>query len=175
MMIVSTVVAQTQEQERIILFNTENNNSPFIINPNSFFEKELTLEKKDYPIRRVLRIAGGSILPNKFALRGETNFRKQEFLIDDNLDSLIRSKDKYSLYFKGENYQYEQHAYNRITSLELSKGTLDLDFRYKTKHLKVEERGDFGIELQLYYKKEGRNKDDIYDKPDSIGHSFINV
>ena len=38
-------------------------------------------------------------------------FRRSEFYIDDNLDSVIRKKDRYSLYFKGEDDNFERHAY----------------------------------------------------------------
>ena len=50
-------------------------------------------------------------MPAPFQNRGEEMFRRSEFYIDDNLDSVIRKKDCYSLYFKGEDDNFERHAY----------------------------------------------------------------
>ena len=107
-------------------------------------------------------------MPGKFAPRGEEFFRQQEYLMDENLDSVHTCKDRYSLYFKGNNDPFERHAYNRVTGINFEKKNIDLEIAYKRKHLKTSPGGDFGIELQIYQKKEGRYADDIYDKADSV-------
>ena len=63
-------------------------------------------------------------MPAPFQNRGEEMFRRSEFYIDDNLDSVIRKKDCYSLYFKGEDDNFERHAYYRISGKLLKPGEL---------------------------------------------------
>lgn len=96
-------------------------------------------------------------------------FRRSEFYIDDNLDSVIRKKDRYSLYFKGEDNNFERHAYYRISGKLLKPGELTVTLPVvKKQDLTVSKNGDFGVEIELFYQKPGRGADDIYDKPDSV-------
>lgn len=108
-------------------------------------------------------------MPAPFQNRGEEMFRRSEFYIDDNLDSVIRKKDCYSLYFKGEDDNFERHAYYRISGKLLKPGELTVTLPVvKKQGLTVSGNGDFGVEIELFYRKPGRAADDIYDKPDSV-------
>ncbi len=165
---VMSVRAQMQTEQRTILYPSEKEQKLVEIEPGSSFVQDVTFDNKEYPVRRTLRVVGGVKMPGKFSPRGEEFFRQQEYLIDDNLDSLNVYKDHYSLYFKGDNDPFERHAYNRITGISFDKNNIDLQIAYRRKNLKVQPDGDFGIELQIYNKKERRHPDDIYDKPDSV-------
>lgn len=108
-------------------------------------------------------------MPAPFQNRGEEMFRRSEFYIDDNLDSVIRKKDRYSLYFKGEDNNFERHAYYRISGKLLKAGELTVTLPVvKKQDLAVSGNGDFGVGIELFYRKPGRAADDIYDKPDSV-------
>ena len=64
-------------------------------------------------------------MPAPFQNRGERKCSAgPSFHIDDNLDSVIRKKDRYSLYFKGEDDNFERHAYYRISGKLLKPGEL---------------------------------------------------
>ena len=108
-------------------------------------------------------------MPVPFEERGEEMFRRAEYLIDDNLDSIIRKQDRYSLYFKGENDPFERYAYYRVSGSLLQPGELTVKIPVvKKQNLSVSPEGDFGLEIGLYYPKAGRAADDIYDRPDSV-------
>lgn len=157
-----------KKEQRTVLYPLETKHGIVQIEPGEHFEQEISFNNYNYPVRRILRVVGGIKLPGKFAPRGEEFFRQQEYLIDDNLDSINTYNDSYSIYFKGENNTFEQHAYNRITEIDLDKKNIDLEIAYKRKNLKTLAEGDFGVELQLYYKKERRHADEVYDKADSV-------
>lgn len=160
--------SQQQTESRIILYPHGTVGEQLVLQPGESIEREVDFTNHNTPQRRILRVVGGVQMPGKFATRGEEYFRQQEFFIDDNIDSLTVYKEESSLYFKGDNEPYERYAYNRITGVSFVDGYLDLEIAYKRKKLKVGEGGDFGIELQIYNKKEDRHPDDIYDAPDSI-------
>ena len=166
--VILSVHAQLQKEQRTILYPAGGEQGLVQIDPGKSFEQEVVFENHDYPVRRILRVVGGVKMPGKFAPRGEEFFRQQEYLIDENLDSIHTYKDRYSLYFKGDDDPFERHAYNRITGVNFDKKGVDLEIAYKRKNLKTSPRGDFGIELQIYNKKEGRHADEIYDKADSV-------
>ncbi len=162
------VKAQLQEENRKVLFSLEADEKAYQIDPEKSFEQIVSFEKKNYPVRRFLRVVGGTKMPEKFKARGETLFREAEYLIDDHLDSLVTFKDKYALYFVSNNDPYEHHAYNRISIPVVKPGKLTVEIPVKREKLVINKDGDFGMELQLYYKKEGRHADEVYDSPDSI-------
>lgn len=160
--------AQLQEENRKVLFSVEANEAAYQIDPEKSFEQAVTFEKKSYPVRRFLRVIGGTKMPGKFTARGETLFREAEYLIDDHLDSLTTFKDKYALYFVSNNDPYEHHAYNRVSIPTIKPGKLTVEIPAKREKLTIGKNGDFGVQLQLYYKKDGRHNDEVYDTPDSI-------
>ena len=166
--VILSLNAQLQKEQRRILYPVEGEQGIIQIEPGESFEQEISFENHDFPVRRILRVVGGVKMPGKFAPRGEEFFRQQEYLMDENLDSVHTCKDRYSLYFKGNNDPFERHAYNRVTGINFEKKNIDLEIAYKRKHLKTSPGGDFGIELQIYQKKEGRYADDIYNKADSV-------
>ena len=160
------------------------------LQPGQSFEQAMTIGRADDGVRRFLRVIGNVVMPGAFEERGGVAFRIAAFHIDDGLDSVTTFRDKYSLYFKGEGEPFERHVYNRITEniprfdeyatyLERNAydltprvlstgGTLTLEAAIKRNRLKINQGGDFGVELQVYYRKEGRYKDDVYDTPDTV-------
>lgn len=168
LLVAPTAKSQLQEETRQILFSVDTDESPYLIEPEKSFEQAVVFTQKDYPVRRFLRVVGGIKMPGKFKNRGETLFREAEFLIDDHLDSLTTYKDKYALYFTGNNESYEHHVYNRISIPQIQAGKLRVEIPVKREKLTVSPDGDFGVELQLYYEKGGRRIHEVYDTPDSI-------
>ena len=166
--------AQVQTESQQIIYPVTDTDSIFVINPGESFNQKISFVKQDIPTRRLLRIVGGTKMPGHFTPRGETLFRAFEFYINDHLDSLNVSQDKYSLYFKGDNEPYEHHAYYRLSKDVLSTGKISVEINAKRNNLKVEPNGDFGVELHVYYTKKGRHHDDVYDKADDIFFMPIN-
>lgn len=163
----NSVFAQLQTEKQQVIYSISKDDKPVVIKPDHSFEQTVTFDKKDYPVRRYLRVVGGIQMHGKFAPRGEEFFRQAEYLIDDNLDSLNTYRDKHSLYFKGNNDPFERHTYNRIIGVNYE-GKISFEIAVKRNKLKVSPDGDFGVELQIYYKKEGRHPDEIYDTADSV-------
>lgn len=161
------VYAQLQQQTRQVLF-TPADNRPYIIQPGNSLELDISLDPKPYPVRRSLRVVGGGKMPGRFAARGEELFRQSEFLIDDHLDSVNVFQDRYSLYFEGHNDPFERHAYNRISVPDIKPGKIRVEIPVKRKKLSIADYGDFGIELQLYFRHPDRHPDEVYDSPDSL-------
>lgn len=159
----------TWKETRKVLFSSEKEGKVCLLQPGESFCHSVSFEQTEVPSRKFLRVIGGVKMPAPFTDRGESMFRQSEFYIDDNLDSVVRKHDRYSLYFKGENDPFERHAYYRIPGELLKQGELTVTLPIVKRHsLKVEEKGDFGLQLGLYYHKEGRAVDDIYDQPDSL-------
>ena len=160
--------AQIQKQRMQQIYPTRSWDTLHVLKPGESIEQSIQFTKTDYPVHRRLRVVGGTQMPGKFKARGETLFREAEFLINDYLDTVNVWKDKYSLYFTGNNDPFERHAYNRLSIPTLKPGMLTLETRVKTEKLHIGQSGDFGIELQLYFKKEGRHPDEVYDRADSV-------
>ena len=161
--------ASSWKETRTILFSSSLGENQYLLRPNESFCRAVEFKPATIPTRKFLRVIGNLRMPAPFAARGEEMFRRAEFLIDDNLDSIIRKKDRYSLYFKGENDDFERHAYYRISGKELKSGELTVVVPVvKKQNLEVASTGDFGVEIELFYQKPGRAADDIYDEPDSL-------
>jgi len=183
-----SLFGQVQEESMRVLYRSPD--APVQLQPNQSFEQAITFDNNDYPVRRFLRVIGHVVMPGTFAERGSGAFWPAQFLIDDNLDSLTTFRDSHSLYFKGEGEPFDRHVYNRITENRLKYeefavhfdrsvynrtsrilsigGPLTMETAIKRKQLKISQGGHFGIELQVYYQKEGRYKDDVYDSPDTV-------
>ena len=137
--------------------------------PGHSVSRTVNFKLMDMPAKRYLRVIGGVNMPRPFRARGEEFFRQAEFLIDDNLDSLVHKKDHYALYFKGNDEAFERHAYNRIPGSLLQPGKLTVELPVvKRNDLALGEGGNFDLQLHLYYKQPGRAADDVFDAPDSI-------
>ena len=161
--------ASSWKETRTILFSSSLGENQYLLRPNESFCRAVEFKPATIPTRKFLRVIGNLQMPAPFAARGEEMFRRAEFLIDDNLDSIIRKKDRYSLHFKGENDDFERHAYYRISGKELKSGELKVVLPVvKKQNLEVASTGDFGVEIELFYQKPGRAADDIYDEPDSL-------
>ena len=158
-----------QTETRTVVFTPSDGDKVYLLTPGSSVTQPVSFLQADYPTRKFLRVVGGVKMPAPFQSRGEEMFRRSEFYIDDNLDSVHVNKDKYSLYFKGEDDNFERHAYYRISGDLLKPGELTVTLPVvKQQGLSVSPDGDFGVEIELFYKKPGRYKDDIYDRPDSL-------
>ena len=157
------------KEERRVIYSSEAPERPYLLQPGHSLEQTVSFPKRAYPSRKFLRVTGGVKMPAPFQERGEEMFRRSEFFIDDNLDSVVTRKDRYSLYFKGENDAFERYAYFRVMgeALKLGKLTVHLPV-VRRRQLTVDVKGRFGLELELYYKKPGRAAQDIFDIPDSV-------
>jgi hypothetical protein len=113
--------------------------------------------------RRFLRVVGGM----NHVKRGETDFRFMECTIDDHLDSTKRVSDKYSLYFNLSGNTPYQYAYNRMYGKQFQHNHFDIEMYASATDLKLSREGRFGVSLEVYYPKEGRAANDIYDTPDT--------
>lgn len=172
-LLASTVIqvnaVSSWKETREVVFEPANGEKIHLLQPDQSVTATVALGEGDAPTRKFLRVIGGVKMPAPFQDRGEEMFRRSEFYIDDNLDSLIRKKDRYSLYFKGNDDNFERHAYYRISGNLLNPGELTVQLPVvKQQGLAVSDNGNFGVEIELFYKKPGRAADDIYDKPDSI-------
>lgn len=163
-----SVNAQSYKESQKVVFTPENGAKVYQLNPDKSVSFDVAFENVSYPTRKQIRVVGGVKMPEPYSSRGEEMFRRSEFLIDDNLDSQNVDKERYSLYFKGNDDNYERHAYYRIDGSLLKEGNAQLTINTKTNELNVNQGGDFGIKVELFYSKAGRHKDDIYDTPDSI-------
>ncbi|MDO9634274.1 MAG: hypothetical protein Q7J05_04415, partial [Paludibacter sp.] len=139
-----------------------------LIESGGSFEQHVVFCDNVDPVQRYLRVVGGVKMPDRFAERGESLFRKAEYLIIDHLDSVQVFKDKYSLYFDGYNDQFERYAYMRVSTPVLQAGKLAIETSIQTKNFQTTKNGHFGMELQLYFLKEGRHPHEVYDAPDSV-------
>lgn len=161
--------AASWKETRTVVFSLSGNEKAYLIQPGQSISETVAFEQAGMPTRKFLRVIGGVQMPAPFQARGEEMFRRSEFHIDDNLDSVIRKKDRYSLYFKGDDNNFERHAYYRISGKLLSPGELTVTLPVvKKETLAVSPGGDFGVAIELFYQKPGRAADDIYDTPDSL-------
>jgi len=157
------------KEERRVIYSSEAPERPYLLQPGHSLEQTVSFPKRAYPTRKFLRVTGGVKMPAPFQERGEEMFRRSEFFIDDNLDSVVTRKDCYSLYFKGENDAFERYAYFRVMGEALKPGKLTVHLPVvRRRQLTVDVKGRFGLELELYYKKPGRAAQDIFDTPDSV-------
>ncbi len=161
--------ASSWNEKKTIIYPLSDIEKTCLLQPDQSISTMVSLEQNGTPMRRFLRVVGKGYFPVPFQKRGESTFRLFENLIDDNLDSIIRKRDRYSLYFKGENDYYERHAYYRISGEVLKAGELTVSLPVvKRNSLSISSDGDFGVTIELFYKKVGRSADDIYDTPDSL-------
>lgn len=154
-----SAIGQLQKEKRTKLDQT-----PITILPGESVTTNVTLNDLGQgKNRRFLRVVGGM----NHAKRGETDFRFMECTIDDHLDSVNRVSDTYALYFNlAGNTQY-QYAYNRVKGTNFPSTDFSIAMYASAQDLKVSTGGSFGATLELYYPKEGRAINDIYDKPDT--------
>lgn len=161
--------SSTWKETRSVVFPSAGQNKTLVLQPGQSVTNKFSIQSATTPTRKFLRVIGGVQLPGVFKPRGETMFRASEYLIDDNLTTTYRKKDKYSLYFKGNNDNFEREAYYRIPGELLKAGELTVMLPVaRKKSLKVGDKGNFGLEIGLYYDKEGRAPLDVYDEPDSV-------
>lgn len=159
----------TWKESRKVIFSPSSESKHYVIQPGQSIVQKVDFDLTGIPARRFLRVVGGLKFPAPFDKRGETMFRASEYLIDDNLDSLCISHDRYSLYFKGSNDPFERVAFHRIPGHLLKGGELTVSLPVlKKEALKVDPHGWFGLKINFYYNKNGRDANDIYDEPDSV-------
>ena len=167
--VLQAYASSSWKETRTVIFTPAGSEKTHLLEPDQSVSEIVTFGQSGIPTRKFLRVIGGVKMSAPFQSRGEEMFRRSEFYIDDNLDSVIRKKDRYSLYFKGEDNNFERHAYYRISGKLLKPGELTVTLPVvKKQDLTVSKNGDFGVEIELFYQKPGRGADDIYDKPDSV-------
>ena len=162
------VTAQLQEEKQHILFSIPKDTPPRLLESGQSFTGNFNFQQKEYPVRRFFRVIGNVRMPEPFSERGEGNFRNSEYLLNDHLDSINTYKDTYALYFQGNNDPFEREMYNRVSVPDIQPGKLTVEMPVKKEKLKVDPKGSFGLELQVYYRREGRHPHDVYDAPDTI-------
>ena len=157
------------KETRSVIFTPEKESKIYLLQPSESISRQVTFIDSPYPTRKRLRVVGNVKMPVPFQGRGEEMFRRSEYYIDDCLDSVQVDQDHYSIYFGGEKDNFERHAYYRIPGKVFQAGKLTVELPIKRENLNVTpEKGDFGVEIELFYKKEGHHPDEIYDRPDSI-------
>ena len=156
------------EEQRSVLFQSENPKKPLSLAPGDNLDVTASFDAAAMPTRKYLRVIGGTVMPGRFKERGEELFRQFEYLIDDALDPVNVDSDKYSLYFKGNNDGFERRAYNRIGGAQLAPGPLTVSIKVKRNNFTVADSADFGIQIELFFSKDGRDKNDVYDTPDAL-------
>lgn len=166
-----TVSAQFQQETRQVLMQGKRTIEP----GNSVTAKVSFSSSHHSTTRKQLRVVGGGQMPGAFKERGETLFREMEHLIDDYLDSIHTKKDRYALYFEGNGESYERNAYYRIPGSCFNSTTFSMEIHAQAMGLKLEPDGRFGVSLEVYYPKEGRAADDIYDAPDTTLYYAVPV
>ena len=157
------------KETRNVIFQPNNSTKVQLLRPDESVQAIVKLTQTNVPTRKYLRVVGNIQMPAPFEQRGEEMFRRAEYLIDDNLDSLVRKQDTYSLYFKGNGEAFERYAYYRIEKEQLQAGRLEIQVPVVCQNkLNILPSGEFGIELEVFYNKPGRAAEDIYDAPDSL-------
>ena len=152
-----------------MIFQPNNSTKVQLLRPDESVQAIVKLTQTNVPTHKYLRVVGNIQMPAPFEHRGEEMFRRAEYLIDDNLDSLVRKQDTYSLYFKGNGEAFERYAYYRIEQKQFKSGRLEIQVPViRQNKLNILPSGEFGIELEVFYNKPGRAAEDIYDAPDSI-------
>jgi len=160
--------AQTYSQKLTNIYTPSEEDGIHLLEPGQSIEQTYTLPASSIPQRTTLRVAGNILMPQPFTHRGEEYFRRCETILDDNLDSVIRMKDCYSLYFQGENDEFERLVWNRILFGNLKEGKMTVCIPVvKCEELSFSDSGHFGIELGIYFRRAGRHELDVFDEPDS--------
>ncbi len=160
--------AQVQQEFRTELLGATNNNERVVIlEPNTSLSIKNKFLDRGIETRKMLRVLGKVLVPEPFADRGETLFRESEFIIDDHLNTELVKSDKYSLYFEGNNNNYEQCAYYRVTNEDACLRQFDIECNIKSDNLTKSTNGDFGLTLEVYYAANGRFEGEVYEKPDT--------
>jgi len=165
----SMVAAQAQGKEcRTVLFACADPAQPHVLQPGTALDVPVAFADAGYPVRRFLRVVGGVQMPEPFAERGEENFRLWEFHLDDCLDSNTVVRDAYSLHFTGANEDFDRKAWHRIDGALLRPGDLTVSVMVRRAGFAPASDDDFGVGIELFFTKEGRDRNDVYDAPDAF-------
>ena len=143
--------------------------STVLLKPGETFRLTVDFPKRSIPTKKYVRVIGGVDMPAPFTARGEDLFREEEWLIEDNLDASVHCRDARTLYFKGEDDDFERYVYMRIPANRL--GSAPLTFRLplvRRRAFEVMPNGHFTARFEIYRKKVGRHSLDIYDSADSV-------
>ena len=163
----AATMAQLQQNDCLPLFEIPDDRPPLVLEPGDTVDVRIACGDDPAPRRRYLRVVGGAQQPGDYAPRGESYYRRWEFHIDDRLDSIHTAGDRYALYFDGDGEQHERLACNRIGAAALAGGPAVLSANVRREELAAA-AGWFGIEIEIFLRREGRHPDDIYDAPDRI-------
>ncbi len=155
------------QEHRTVLFAAENNEKSVLLNANDSITTSVVLAGVNKPTEKMLRIVGGIQIPGIYKERGETYFRRWEYHMDDFLDSVHVKNDKYALLFRGENDNFPRTVSRRISGTVMGPGEIEVTAWVKRDGFEVRKPEDFGITMELFFEKQGRSENDIYDIPDS--------
>jgi hypothetical protein len=155
------------EEQRTVLFQSENPKKPLTLAPGDHLDVTSVFNAA-MPTHKYLRVIGGTAMPGRFKERGEEMFRQFEYLIDDSLDTVNVDSDACSLYLKGNGDDFERKAYRRVNGEQLAPDALSVSAKVKRAGFSVADSADFGVQIELFLKKEGRDKNDVYDTPDAL-------
>lgn len=155
------------QEYQTVLFSAEPGDQPVILKPGEAIRSNITFPSRDFPTSKMIRIKGGTLMPGDFKSRGETNFRRWEYFIDDFLDTVHVRSDKYALLFRGDDDAFPREACFRIPETLLNEGKAEINIQVKRNNFQVKKPEHFGVYLELFFKKEGRSPHDIYDSPDA--------
>ncbi len=161
-------MAENSVPARTVLFQPETPGAPLALPAGGHVDAVLPPCGGDGPVRRFLRVVGGVSMPGVFKARGEENFRDAEYLIDDRLDPERVDRDRYSLLFKGNNEEFERLAFHRISGELLRPGPVTVSARVIRRGFAPAEESRFGVWVELFLKREGRDRNDVYDAPDAL-------
>ncbi len=160
------IISQSYVQKLQNIYTPENGIQE--IKPGETLVKTFQLPVSYIPIKTTLRVAGNTLIPQPFTNRGEDYFRKCETILNDNLDPKITMSDSNSLYFKGDNDDFKRMVWNRIPLSKISNKNFIVSVPIpKCTKFCVMPEGSFGVELGIYFMKNGRHELDVFDSPDS--------
>ena len=145
-----------------------------ILQPGDSFRFDMHFRGKNYPVRRILRISGGTVMPSPFHRRGEELFRQFQYHIDDCIDTIHPGRKRNALVFEGENDSFDRSCWYRLRKAAIQKGRMaEISFECKASHLVYHGDGNLSLEVQIYLSKSGRHPDDLFDGPDSVVKTII--
>ncbi len=89
--------------------------------------------------------------------------------LEDALDRKIRYAEEASLHLIGHGENFARNAWFKLSGNDIPRKSSELEFsiRARSENLVIEKEGFVGARLEIYYKKQGRHANDIFDSPDS--------
>ena len=153
---------------RNILFSLPNGDKSNYIPPCGSFQYHFTVPERDFPVEHVIRFAGEPDYFWKWRCEHGSPYSISQ-CIDDALDPRDTYKEPLALHFECKNEPYDRECWIKLKHDTFAAGrnyTFSLPF--KSCELEYAENGTVLAELEIYYSKNGRHPDDVFDEPDEI-------